>query len=69
VVVGGAAALLTLVVATPSLRELFHFGVLHADDVVVVIVGSVLALLWLDTLRLVQRLLGPKEPLTPSSPA
>jgi hypothetical protein len=31
--------------------------------------GSVLALLWLDTLRLLQRLLGPSEPLTPGSPA
>ena len=60
-VVGGAVALLALVVATPGLRDLFHFGVLHADDVAVVIVGSVLALLWLDAVRLVQRRFGSSQ--------
>ena len=57
-VVGGAAALLAMVVGTPGLRDLFRFGVLHADDLAVVIVASLLALLWLELVRVVQRLLG-----------
>ncbi len=58
-VVGGAAALLLVVVATPQLRTLFHFGTLHLDDLAVVGVASVVALLWLDGVRLVQRLAEP----------
>ena len=58
-VVGGAAALLVLVVGAPGLRDLFGFGVLHPDDVAVVGVASVLALLWLDGVRLLRRWLLP----------
>jgi P-type Ca2+ transporter type 2C len=57
-VVGGAAALLVVVVGTPALRTLFRFGILHLDDLAVVVVACVLALLWLDAVRLVQRFSG-----------
>jgi len=53
-VVGGAAALLALVVGIPGLRDLFSFGVLHRDDLAIVAVASLLALLWLDIIKLLR---------------
>jgi Ca2+-transporting ATPase len=50
-VVGGAAALLAIVVGVPGLRDLFRFGPLHPDDLAVVAIASLLALLWLDVVR------------------
>lgn len=47
-IVGGTAVLLVLVVGVSGLRDLFGFGRLHPDDLAVVAVASVLALLWLD---------------------
>ena len=58
-VVGGAAVLLVAVVAVPGLRDLFRFGVLHPDDVAVILAASLLALIWLEGLRLIRRRLGP----------
>jgi Ca2+-transporting ATPase len=57
-VVGGAIVLLTAVIAVPGLRDLFRFGALHLDDVVTVVVASVLAVLWLDAVRLAGRNTG-----------
>lgn len=54
-VVGGAVAVLAVVVSVPSLRDLFQFGMLHPDDVAVVAVATLLALVWLDLVRLVRR--------------
>jgi P-type Ca2+ transporter type 2C len=53
-VVGGAAALLAAVVAVPQLRDLFRLGVIHPDDAAVILLASLLALLWLEALRLVR---------------
>jgi Ca2+-transporting ATPase len=61
-VIGGAAALLAVVVATPGLRDLFRFGALHSDDMVVVMVASVVTLLWLDAVRVLQRCVWPNAP-------
>jgi Ca2+-transporting ATPase len=58
-VVGGAVVLLVLVIGIPAMRDLFSFGVLHGDDLAVIAVASVLALLWLELLRLVRRWLEP----------
>lgn len=66
-VVGGTAALLAIVVAIPSLRDIFQFDMLHRDDVVVVAVASLLALLWLDAVRLVRRRLDSTSRRTPTS--
>jgi Ca2+-transporting ATPase len=57
-VVAGTVVLLCAVIAVPGLRDLFRFGVLHADDVATIVVASVLALLWLDGVRLARRWLG-----------
>lgn len=54
-VVGVATSLLTVVVVMPGLRDLFRFGVLHPDDLAVVAVAGLLALLWLDAVMLLRR--------------
>ena len=53
-VIAGAVALLTVSLSTPAVRELFSFGDLHLDDVAVIVVASVAALLWLAVLRSVR---------------
>jgi P-type Ca2+ transporter type 2C len=58
-VVGGAAVVLIAVVSIPGLRDLFRFGVLHPDDVAVIVAASLLALIWLEALRLIRRRLRP----------
>lgn len=55
IVLGGASALLVAVVVVPGLRQLFGFGVVHADDLLVIVVATLLALVWLDALRFVSR--------------
>ena len=61
IVLAGAIALLLLVVGVPALRDLFGFGMVHADDLLVIAIAAVLALLWLEALRLVSR---PRPPRT-----
>jgi P-type Ca2+ transporter type 2C len=58
-VIGGAVLLLVTVVALPGLRALFRFGVLHADDLAIIVGASLLALVWLETVRLVRQRIGP----------
>jgi P-type Ca2+ transporter type 2C len=67
-VVGGAAVLLVAVVAVPGLRDLFRFGVLHPDDVAVIVAGGLFALIWLETLRLIRRRLAPGALAASSAP-
>ena len=55
VVLAGAIALLLAVVAVPGMRQLFGFGVVHTDDLLVIGAAAVLALLWLEALRLVSQ--------------
>jgi Ca2+-transporting ATPase len=52
-VLGGAAVLLAAIIAVPGLRELFSFGVVHMDDLLVIVAATFLALLWLEAVRLV----------------
>src|SRR5262249_33205961 len=54
-VLGGAAALLVAIIAVPGLRELFSFGIVHIDDLQVIGAATLLALLWLEAVRLVSR--------------
>jgi len=68
-VAGGAALLLLAVVLVPGLRDLFHFGVLHPDDVAVIVAAALLALIWLEVLRLIRLRLGPGAPAVSSKPA
>ncbi len=61
-VVGGAAALLTLVVGIPGLRDLFGFAPLHVHDLVVVAVASLAALLWIELVRLLRHRVDTRPP-------
>jgi Ca2+-transporting ATPase len=53
-VVGGALAALGLVLYVPFLRELFHFGVLHPEDLAICLAAGVVSILWFEGLKLVQ---------------
>jgi Ca2+-transporting ATPase len=53
-VLGGAVVLLAAIVAVPALRDLFRFGVLHADDVAAVAAASVLVLVWLQAVQVLR---------------
>jgi len=55
IVLAGAVALLVIVIAAPGLRQLFGFGVVHADDLLVIGAAALLALVWLEVLRLVSQ--------------
>jgi hypothetical protein len=46
------------IVAVPGLRELFSFGVVHTDDLLVIVAATLLALLWLEAVRLASRRSG-----------
>ena len=43
-VMGGALSFLGLVLYVPPLRQLFHFGTLHADDILIAIVAGVVCI-------------------------
>jgi hypothetical protein len=68
-VVGGAAAVLVAVVVVPGLRDLFRFGVVHPDDLATIAGASLLALVWLDAVRLVRGRLGWPALTTRPAPA
>src|SRR5215471_13004098 len=55
-VVVATAAILTGVILFPPARELFHFGPLHADDILVALASGLIALLLLE---LAKRLVKP----------
>ena len=58
VVLGVTSAILGTVMLIPAARELFDFGPLHWDDLVVALSAGLLALV---TLALLQRVIGPAK--------
>ncbi|MCE8423381.1 MAG: cation-translocating P-type ATPase [Candidatus Methanoperedens sp.] len=46
-VVGGALLSLVIVLYVPVFRELFHFSVLHFDDLVTVLIGGIISAVWI----------------------
>jgi len=53
VVLGGAAAMLVLVLSVPVLRGLFSFGVLHTPDILLCVGVGILSIIWFELLKLV----------------
>jgi P-type Ca2+ transporter type 2C len=53
-VVGGAAAMLCIVLNVPVIRDLFHFGPLHAIDLALCAVGGVVGVLWFEAIKLLK---------------
>ncbi|MFA4844753.1 MAG: cation-translocating P-type ATPase [Candidatus Margulisiibacteriota bacterium] len=52
-VMGGTLAALAIVLYTPVLRDLFHFEVLHVNDLLVALFGGAASLAWFEGLKLV----------------
>ncbi len=50
-VLAGALLSLVLVLYVPALRNMFHFSVLHPDDILIVLVLGILSVAWLSILR------------------
>jgi Ca2+-transporting ATPase len=64
-VVAATAAILTGVILFPPARELFHFGPLHADDILVALGSGLIALLLLELAkRLTQPFFSVRHPQT-----
>lgn len=46
-VVAGALLSLVMVLYVPTFRELFHFSVLHLDDLITVLIGGIISAVWI----------------------
>jgi Ca2+-transporting ATPase len=53
-IVGGTLALLAVILYVPSLRTLFRFNVLHADDVAICAGAAAISTLWFEVLKLIR---------------
>ena len=50
-VIAGAAIFLSLVLYTPFLQRLFHFGSIHAIDILMCLAAGVLSVIWFEFLK------------------
>ncbi len=55
-VMAGAIAFLGLVLYVPPLRQLFHFGFLHADDILIAIAAGVVCIVGVETAKRLAKL-------------
>jgi Ca2+-transporting ATPase len=55
-VMAGALSFLGLVLYVPTLRELFHFGALHADDILIAITAGVVCIFGAEATKRLRRL-------------
>jgi Ca2+-transporting ATPase len=51
-VVGAAAVGMSLILAVPSLRKLFHFSSVHMSDLILCLVAGVVSILWFEILKM-----------------
>lgn len=54
-VIGGASALITAVLYVPGLRELFRFGLLHINDVLICLAAGVFSIAWFEIAKVVMK--------------
>jgi len=54
-VVGGTLTALLFILYTPIFRSLFHFEVLHWDDLAVAFVGGLVSLIWFEGFKMLSR--------------
>jgi Ca2+-transporting ATPase len=54
-VAGGALIFLALVLYVPFLRALFHFSMLHPDDIALCLSAGAVSLAWLEALKALHR--------------
>jgi len=60
-VIGGGLTFLTLVLYVPFLRKLFSFAYLHPIDLAICLAGSVISLLWFESLKLMNKTANQKR--------
>ena len=46
-VVGGALLSLIMVIYMPVFRDLFHFSILHLDDLITILIGGIVSAAWI----------------------
>lgn len=51
-VIGGAAVFLCCVLFIPRVREVFHFDLLHVDDLAICFVAGIFSVLWFELMKL-----------------
>lgn len=54
-VAGGAIVFLALILYTPGLRNLFHFDLLHADDLLICAVAGALGFVWFEIIKMIRK--------------
>ncbi len=54
-VLGATVIILASVLYIPSLQRLFHFSILHADDIFFCIAGGLISILWFEILKYIRR--------------
>jgi Ca2+-transporting ATPase len=54
-VLGGALLSLIIVLYVPFLRGLFHFSLLHPDDLLIAFLAGMVSVLWLEVLKVLSR--------------
>ncbi len=59
-VVGAALIALSMVIYVPELRNLFHFEILHVDDVMIALVSGAASLAWFEGLKFINKKLFKK---------
>jgi len=50
-VIGGAVIFLGLVLYLPFFRKLFHFNILHPDDLLICLFAGLFSILWFEGLK------------------
>jgi len=51
---GGALAVLIFVLYVPFFKNIFHFGTLHASDLLLAFIGGVVSLFWFEMLKILE---------------
>ncbi|MEP7233907.1 MAG: cation-translocating P-type ATPase, partial [Ignavibacteriota bacterium] len=54
-VIGGTLALLAVVLYVPVIQSLFHFNILHPDDLIYCFAGGSVSILWFEILKYFRR--------------
>lgn len=54
-VIFGSIGLLAIVLYVPVFQSLFHFNILHADDILFSVAGGILSILWFEVLKYFKR--------------
>ncbi len=52
-IIGGITALLAIILYSPYLRKIFHFGPLHSDDLAFVFAAGFLSVIWFEAIKLI----------------